>query len=552
MTRTVLDRSLGLLAAALLLLSAARSASAAPAEEIPLLRFQAEKVDGVDVLVFRDGTATIEHRAYRPMEGWSVTPRQSLPKQGRYRVLVRERKGRPGVRVLQQPVAENDYELRVLIDDGPAGGDARLSFELVAIPVLELERVYNVVILTIDSLRPDRLSLYGHERETSPHLDRFAEQCQVFENAFSTSSFTPPSHASLLTSRYVGDHGLFTWNQLPNEQLTLPEVLTAHGFRTGACVSLELLSQQNLGQGIDYRREGHREARRIIDEGLEFLRTRADEPFFLWMHLYDVHRPYGRIPGWENLFAAERRPGIGDSGDHYGMLPEDVAEQGLYQEDLDYIVDRYDAGIAYTDAQLAPLFAELSTRDRRDDTLVIVTADHGESLLDHPERLFTHDPFLFSAVSRIPLLIRYPDGSRAGSRSDDLVSLIDLAPTVLGALGVKQPPTFQGLDLARLERHPGKARSEIFLECWGWERLKAVRTLDQLVLRDMEEERTLFFDLSSDPAELNGAERPPDAAARELRKKLIAFATRRPQGEGPPELSPEILEQLRQLGYLDG
>ncbi len=245
--------------------------------ETHLLSFRAEAVDGVEDLVLRDGRATVEHRQWQPIRGLEIAVRALLP-EGDVQVVVRARDGRPRVWVLQQPREENGRELRVRIDDGPASGAAPLSFELWALPWSGAARPCDVLVITIDSLRPDHLGSYGYQRATSPNLDAFARGSVRFTQAFSTSSFTPPAQASLLTSRQVGDHGLLTWNPLPDEQVSLAEVLAEHGFRTGASVNLSLLTQQNLGQGFEWQREGGREARAIVDDALEFVRADDGRP----------------------------------------------------------------------------------------------------------------------------------------------------------------------------------------------------------------------------------------------------------------------------------
>jgi hypothetical protein len=228
-------------------------------DEVLLLSFEAEAVDGRGVLVLHGRDARVEQQEAKPIEGLSVRVHQPLPAGEGHWVFVRSQLGRPAVRVLQQPQAENDDEIRVLVDDGIGPGAAPLRFELVAAPVRPAPRPQNILIVTIDSLRADRLGSYGYDPRTSPHLDAFTQQSVRFTNAFSTSSFTPPAHASLLTSRYVGAHGLLTWNELPAEQRTLPELLSRHGYRTGASVNLVLLSRQGLGQGVEWRREGQRD-----------------------------------------------------------------------------------------------------------------------------------------------------------------------------------------------------------------------------------------------------------------------------------------------------
>ncbi len=534
------------------------SSSAAPAAgtagtaagEVPVLTFRAKAVDGVDVLVLRDATAWVEHRQWAPIERVRLRVHRPFPRDGRHRLRVRRVRGRALVRVLEQPRASNGFVARIRIDDRPIGA-APLSFELVAEPDPSPPHPYNIVLVTIDSLRPDRLGCYGYGRPTSPNLDAFARESLRFERAFSTSSFTPPAHASLLTSRYVGDHGLLTWNALADEQLTLAEVLEARGYRTGASVAIPMLSEQGLGQGFAWRREGFRDGREVVDDALEFLRSGDEVPFLLWLHLYDVHRPYARVPGWEALFGSHGRPEVGAAERFYNLRPADVARLGLDGSDLRYVEDRYDAGIAYEDAQLGPLLAELRTPARRADTLVIITADHGESLRDHASRLFTHDPFLYSAVTRVPLLIRYPGGRGAGKVSGQVVSLIDVAPTVLALLGLDAPGSFEGRSLLGLEAGRALDRDGVFHECWGWEELKALRTRDRLVLRDLADDSTVFFDLRSDPGERHPLRQPPDGRARALAARLEAFVRRAPE-RGAPELPAALRERLEALGYADG
>jgi arylsulfatase A-like enzyme len=514
-----------------------------------LLRFRAEAVDGVDELVVRGRAATIRHLEWQEMSGVELVVAAEPPVDPALRVVVRAKSGRPAVRVVQGPSRENGGELRVRIDDGPHAGAAPLAFELWAVPLEAGGSGLDVVVITIDSLRPDRLGCYGYARATSPNLDLFAREAVRFTNAFSPSSFTPPAHASLLTSRHVGDHGLLTWNPLPEEQLTLPEVLASRGWRTGASVNLTLLTANALGQGVEWQREGLREARTIVSDALEFLRAEDGRPFFLWLHLYDVHRPYGRIPGWAERFARHARPEVGDGEEHYNLTADDRRAQALKEDDLRWIEDRYDAGIAYADAQLGPLLAELATPARRARTLVVITADHGESLQEHEERYFTHDPFLFAAVARVPLLVRYPDGLGAGAVRDDLVSLIDVAPTVLETLALEAPPTFEGRSLRALERGRRFGGRLLFQECWGWERLCAARDERWFALRDLAAGTLRLYDLRSDPDERAPLDPERARGARELLRALDGFAARRPADEAPPELDPELLERLRELGY---
>jgi arylsulfatase len=525
----------------------------APAPEPTLLvRFRADAVDGIEELVILGQQATVRHLEWEPMLGVTIEVLAPPPETDALQVVVKGKTGRAAVRVTQAPSRLNSGELRVRIDDRARPGATPLTFELWAVPKDELPPTFDVVVITIDCLRPDHLGCYGYARPTSPNLDAFAAGAVRYTNAFSTSSFTPPAHASLLTSRYVGDHGLLGWGALPEEQVTLAEVLSAQGWRTGASVNLAMLTKNGLGQGLDWGREDDREARTIISDALEFLRRGVDQPYFLWLHLYDVHRPYGRVPGWTDRFASEAHPGIGDGESHYNIKAADVRAIGLSQADLTWIADRYDAGIAYADAQLGPLLAELSTPARRSRTLVVITADHGESLLEHPEVIFSHDPYLVAAVGRVPLLVRYPDGLGAGTVREDLVSLIDVAPTVLAVAGLAAPPTFAGRSLLELEHGADWSARPVYQECWGRERLAGVRDARWFVLRDLRRDSTRLYDVHADPDELHPLDPGAHAEASGLVDQLEVFVGRRPADESLPDLDPELEARLRELGYVGG
>jgi arylsulfatase A-like enzyme len=242
---------------------------------------------------------------------------------------------------------------------------------------------------------------------------------------------------------------------------------------------------------------------------------------------------------------------VGDSHRHYNLRPNEAEEQGLSAEDLQFIADRYDAGVTYVDSQLGPLLDELSTPQRLKDTMIVITSDHGENLLEYRECLFSHDPFLYSVVTRVPLLIRYPEAKGGGQRCDKLVSLIDVAPTVTEIIGLPTPGSFDGKSLLPLLTGNSWPREEIFMECWGWEKLKAIRSPERLVIHDLNSKRSMFFDLRSDPTEQNSSVEPGDTTARHLQRRLMEFIDAEGGDVEPPQLDAETLKQLRTLGYID-
>ncbi len=507
-------------------------------------------------LIVRGSDVRVEPDPDQPARTLETKVFNQFPRSGTYHADLQRRTPSNWLSVVKQPGPDNGFELQVMVAGGPTSRP--VTFDVYAVPTAEFENRFNVVVITIDTLRPDRLGCYGHSRLTSPNLDRFAEQSVRFTNAFSTSSFTPPAHASLFTSKYPGDHGLLGWNRLPDDQVTLAEVLKGCGFVTAASVNLDLLTEQNLGQGFDWQGEGRRDGRLVVADGIRFIHAPADSPKFVWLHFYDVHRPYGGPPDSVRRFNPGGRDGVGDDEPHYNLRPLDNPEHGyslkasgLDEADLEFITDRYDAGIAYVDALLGPVFEALSTPQRQQDTMVVVTSDHGENLREHPEFLFSHDPYLHSVVTHIPLLIRYPGARGGGSTTNALVSLIDVAPTVLEVIGAHVPSEFnEGRSLMPLLKSDTDwPRQEIFMESWSWKMQKAVRSAGHLAILEVSNAETQFFALANDPLEHRPALQPGSGPGARLQELLKAFSRRPGANAAMPELDEQTKEKLRSLGY---
>jgi arylsulfatase A-like enzyme len=522
------------------------------ADAIPILSYSAEKVDGFELVVAEGARAGRQHLAGPVAEGDRVTLHRPFPTDGGYRAEIRNVRGRARIHVATQPLATNSFGLQVAINDLPFAGAAPLAFDVVAVELKQLDKPKNVVLISIDTLRPDRLSCYGYARKTSPALDRFAEQGVRFTEAFSTSSFTPPAHASMLTGQYVQQHGLLYWNRLPEQAETLAEVLGEYGYYTGAITAINMLSQQSLDQGFEWQVEDSQpwDARRVVNKALDGVRRHGDRPFFLFLHMYDVHRPFCIHRNWYNLYDPSGDYAVGETDDHYSFPKALASEKGLSEADLKFITDRYDAGINYVDAHLAPLLEELSTPDRLEDTLVVITSDHGEALLERDELLFEHDVFLHGEVTRVPMIVRYPGARGAGGTTDELVSLIDIAPTVLDVLGIPGQPQYQGQSLVPLLDQKPWERTELFMESWGNAWLKAARTSEWLVLDNLRLGTRKFYDLKTDPSEARGAAEAPGTAASALAEKLDTFSANAPDKDVSfGELSDETIEQLESIGY---
>jgi arylsulfatase A-like enzyme len=376
----------------------------------------------------------------------------------------------------------------------------------------------NILIVTCDTLRADRLHLYGAERETSPNLDALAKESVVFDNFFSNASFTPPSHASILTGLYPNTHGLLWWNDklLPGartiaEWLGTPagkEGKVGLGYRTGSFVNLDNFRLMDVTRGFDHQRsEMWFPADELNRDFFSWLDGGAPQRFCAWLHYWDPHRPYAyrdwhwlepnpkktpeqlaaTSPGdrslYEKMLRTSARPsfpfnetlfGTGDLNvgrfeAHYNRklaaqnLPLDMgpgAPPRLINDGDDrFLVDRYDGGVAYLDKYLGLLIDGLRSRGELDDTLLVITSDHGESFKERADEWFTHDPHLYDEVTHVPCIIRFPGGRNGGKRVVAMAQSVDLLPTVFDELGFVTDTSlarFQGKTL--LPRIDGRAQ----------------------------------------------------------------------------------------------
>ncbi|HKE00465.1 MAG TPA: sulfatase [Planctomycetota bacterium] len=355
-------------------------------------------------------------------------------------------------------------------------------------------RMPDVLVVTCDTLRADRLHLYGHDRPTSPHLDALAKESVVFDRAYASSSFTPPSHASILTSSHVPTHAVRGWTtRLDPEVKTIAERLgPVLGYRTAAFLNLDNLQQLDLTRGFEHVRSGMWQPGTELNE--DFFRwldaAPATKPALAWLHFWDPHRPYGwrewgflapaaatpeqvaamspaarathdrrvalssrlPFPFNETLFG-KGEPSVGRSEGHYNRKAASRSLAGALKPDDDrFLVDRYDGGVAFLDACLGDLVDGLRRRGRLDDTILVITSDHGESFTEREDEWFTHDPHLHEEVTHVPLLVRFPRGENGGKRVAELAQQIDVVPTVLDVLGRLRLESVQGRSLLPLVR----------------------------------------------------------------------------------------------------
>jgi arylsulfatase A-like enzyme/lipopolysaccharide biosynthesis regulator YciM len=421
----------------------------------------------------------------------------------------------------------------------PAPGleDWRLELEAVAPQGL------NVVLVTIDTLRADRLSSYGSRFVETPHMDALAREGVRFSAAASTVPFTLPAHSSIMTGTYPPLHGVRenVGHVLDDRLPTLAERLAAGGWTTAGFVSAFVLdSRWGIARGFETyfdrfdlgeKPEANlgavqRDGRETLDETIRWLDEIPEKPFFLWLHLFDPHDPYTPSEPFKSRYP--RNP--------------------------------YDAEVAYVDSLVGELRGALEARDLLDSSLVVLTGDHGEGLGQHKEGF--HGFFVYESTIRVPLILRFPAGRFAGREVGAAVSHVDLLPTVLEVTGLSIPERAQGSSLMPLivesEQATGEERAVLSeslypLLHYGWAPLRSLRTARYKFIEAPEPE---LYDLIADPQETRNLLREDRRTARELRDRLLELREEieedAPEIGERAELDDETLDRLQALGYVAG
>ena len=298
----------------------------------------------------------------------------------------------------------------------------------------------NVLLISIDSLRADHLGCYGYERDTSPNMDRLAREGVLFTQCSSSSSWTLPAHASLFTGLPISSHGCTAAASLAEPRHTLAEAMRDGGYRTAGFWSGPYLHPRfGLNQGfeqyvncasfdfegkqLDVNKQSHADITnpKILEEVERWFASRPPGPFFMFVHMWDVHFDYIPPAPYDTQFSA----------DYDGPVDGTPPRERLEGQDLEQLIALYDGEIAWTDHHVGRLLELLAEQGVDEDTLVIVTSDHGEEFYEHGE--FGHRKTLFEESIAVPLLIRYPRSLPAGLKVETATSLMDLAPTILDA-----------------------------------------------------------------------------------------------------------------------
>jgi arylsulfatase A-like enzyme len=448
-------------------------------------------------------------------------------------------------------IAERFGALLLALNLGLLGGPARAE---------DAPRT-SVLILTIDTLRADRLSIYGYERPTSPHMDALMGAGVLFRQARTVEPLTGPALCSMMTSRFPHESGA-TRNGLRMRPglPSLPRLLADAGYRTAAVVGNWTLRDKLTGLGdhfADYhevlpRRRwagmvgGEASAEEVNAAALEWLSTYdagRDRPFLLWVHYVDPHAPYQKREAHLEPLGLARRGKLGRA-------------------------DRYDTEVAYTDRFVGELIAALDGRGLLADTLTVVTSDHGESLGEHD--YWGHGRNLFEPNLRVPMALVWPGRIEPGT-VDVPASTIDVAPTIAGLLGLAAPEGFRGYDWAGVllgkadpppdratqhQAHRGAVLSRHDSETArraGLLEVGVVLDGQKEILRVKKNRKRWRFDLHADPRELESLAEPRSEPTDGLRTwmEVVDFGLRQSDELPADPLDDETIERLRALGYAD-
>jgi choline-sulfatase len=425
------------------------------------------------------------------------------------------------------------------------------------------------VLVVIDTLRADHVGGYGYARDTTPNLDALIAAGARFDTAIAQSSWSVPSHVSIATGALPSRHGVQRFDgTLPASVPTLATRLAQHGYATAL-----FSSHYSLHGGVEGLQRGfetvvvqrHERDGPVLRAALEWMDGR-EAPFFVQLVLMTPHAPYTRYPeGWNDKLFTEMPPGgertfpLGSARwVGRGAIPLSVALGG--ERRVGVYINRYDRAVRFGDVLLGRVVDALRRAGRLDDTLLVVTSDHGEGLGEHG--VFAHEVVLYDFLVRVPLVFHFPGRIPAGQVFAEPVQLVDIVPTVLGLLGLESDADLDGVDLSAHLQHgtrpEGRRYAHASYALRGRQRYM-VRSEAYKLIYDPLARREEFYDLGSDPGETHdlvaagipaSLRREYAAHRAELQKLLDRQPARRLHG-GPRVLPGDVKDELRALGYLE-
>ncbi len=443
----------------------------------------------------------------------------------------------------------------------------------------------NLILISIDTLRPDHLGCYGYERPTSATIDSLAQRGVVFDHAFAQASWTLPSHMSMFTSMYPHTHQVEDQGASLAEGIaTAAEALSESGYSTDGFVSWIFLSSRfGFDRGFD-RYDEIVPGRKIVDGRpkpfypdvttlvdsvlVNFVDAQptpgTESPFYLFLHIFDPHIDYDPPLEYAQIFdpsleSTERgsfqflQNYIAGRTAEVPQLPDGALEQ---------IRALYDGEIRHVDDQLSRLFGRLRAQGLLENTIVMLTSDHGEEFMEHGS-IEGHQWTLYDEVLHVPLIICFPDGRGAGTRFDPIVQTIDVAPTLLDLAGIPSPETFEGRSLRPiLDGKPDLERATTFSQIKRYNQKWALRSREHKLIFTADTEARFagpihpgfeLYELAVDPTEQDNRFAEGNATADSLKLQLQGWILEKGTDVAgdSPEMTEEEIERLRSVGYIN-
>jgi len=424
----------------------------------------------------------------------------------------------------------------------------------------------NIILIVIDTLRADHVGCYGYRRNTTPNIDHLAQETVLFKNAISPASWTLPAIAALLTSQYPCVLGIYDAPAVINQTYPLlSQLLKQYGYTTAGVFSHVLLSSRlGFGRGFDsyhdktspYRRAGATSSE-VTQQTLALLQKEHEQPFFLFLHYFDPH--YNFILHEQYDYYPQYRGGLRSN---HPIIKLWRMRHELSEDDMRYLLALYDSEIAFTDEHIGRLLDELKEKGFYDDSIIIVTSDHGEEFMERG--WIGHCTTLYQELLHVPLIMKFP-----GFKPriiDPSAGLIDIMPTVYRHLGLKIPDALEGRALD-LSRGHSTATGPIFSETFNPQvhqpetaepiAFRAIVLGDWKLIYDEIRNSRQVYNLSDDPHERNNLSAQHSERNRVLERLLSKWLdyvkTKQKPGtikDASELFTPEQRKQLESLGYL--
>jgi choline-sulfatase len=371
----------------------------------------------------------------------------------------------------------------------------------------------NVILFTLDTTQAKTLGVYGNRKDISPNLDNLAKESIVFDNSFVMCNITGPSHASILSSKYVSEHGVIeNYNILIDSHITLlPEIMRQNGYTTFASVSCGILNPENcgLGKGFDVFSRCYDEkfknstpeeihtATGVTDSFMEWFKNKKKGKFFAWLHYMDPHMDY-TPPRDFNKYTNEKPVSFWKKTKDKNILCKNLTE-----EQLDTGRALYNGEVSYMDYEVGRVIDFLKRKNIYDDTLIVITNDHGENIAEHEPFYFAHTT-LYDVVMKEVLIVKFPGNKKYIGRCDALTAAIDIAPTILDYIRIDIPDFFSGHSLLPIvKKKKNSVRDFLVCEFGGNKGYLVVSGNDRYFeYYDVTEEQNGFYDIKNDPNEM--------------------------------------------------